>query len=172
MAGYVYMNDLAEMGQSASDKAAQLEAAAVALEKSAAALEAQATARSIAKPAQAANLRQQAANQRASAADQRKQAAALNSSSTSGGVSGKDALDVLKTLFSAGAQVGTAVLNKNGMAVSGNPGAPGLVVVEEKKGLGTWGTVGLVAAAAVATGVVVSKIAAKPVKANRRRRRR
>ena len=65
--------------------------------------------------------------------------------------------------------MGSAVLNKNGVPVAG---APGVVVVEEKKGLGTWGTVALVAGAAVATGVVVSKLTAKPVKANRRRRRR
>lgn len=169
MAGYIYMSDLAEMGQSASDKAAQFESSAAALDKSALALEAQAAALSIAQPTQAANLRQQAANQRSSAADQRKQAASLRTPSTSGGVSGKDALEVLQTLFSAGAQVGSAALNKNGVPVAG---APGVVVVEEKKGLGTWGTVALVAGAAVATGVVVSKLAAKPVKANRRRRRR
>lgn len=169
MAGYVYMNDLAEMGQNTADQAAQLEASAAALDKSAAAMELQAVALSAAQPTQAANLRQQAANQRSAAAAQRKQAAGLKTSSTAGGVSGKDALDVLQTLFSAGAQVGTAILNKDGTPVAA--GAPGTAPGQEKKGLGTWGTVALVAGAAVATGVVVNKLVSKPVKANRRRRR-
>jgi len=113
---YVYLSDLAQMGQDVAAEIKQLLAQAAILDQNASNLQTTANAqRNVPNMAQTvANLDQQAAVFRSQAAERRNKAAEMQSSSTAAGVSGKDAMDFTARLAAALAPAAASIVASTG----------------------------------------------------------
>jgi hypothetical protein len=185
MSGYVYLSDLAEMGQDIASQIRTLEQNAAGLDAQAAAYEQQAAGVRGSNSLLAAQLASQAAALRQNAAAARNQANVLRSQqSTSGGVTGSDVLNFTsQSVVPAGTQIASALITAQAqrdaarIASRGGNTTPGFDAPQQQSqggGLGLIGglVVGTVVIGAIATvAIVASRQSQPPVRANKKRRR-